>query len=66
MSEGTVRWFSNKRGYGFIQKDDGGDIFVHHSAIKTNGYKTLKEGQRVSFEIVEGKKGLTAVEVESV
>jgi len=66
MSEGTVMWFSNKRGYGFIQKDDGGDIFVHHSAIKTNGYKTLKEGQRVSFEIVEGKKGLTAVEVESV
>jgi CspA family cold shock protein len=56
--EGTVKWFSNEKGYGFIAPDQGGkDVFVHHSAIEMDGYKTLKEGQRVTFAVVKGKKG---------
>ncbi|ACR80182.1 MULTISPECIES: cold-shock protein [Kosmotoga] len=55
--KGTVKWFSGKKGYGFITMDDGGDIFVHFSAIEMDGYKTLNEGQRVEFEIEEGPKG---------
>ena len=58
MSTGTVKWFSNKRGYGFIVPDDSGeDLFVHHSEIKMDGYVTLNEGQKVEFEIGQGEKG---------
>ena len=63
MAEGTVKWFSERKGYGFIEKDEGGDIFVHHSAIQVEGFKTLQEGQRVSFEVEEGRKGPAAANV---
>jgi len=66
MPQGTVKWFNNKRGWGFIVKEDGEDIFVHYSAIKGDGFKTLEEGQRVQFEIEEGDKGPAAVNVEPV
>lgn len=66
MPQGTVKWFNNKRGWGFIVKEDGEDIFVHYSAIKGDGFKTLDEGQRVQFEIEEGDKGPAAVNVEPV
>ena len=55
--EGTVRWFNNKKGYGFIGRENGPDVFVHYSAIVGEGYKTLNEGDRVTFEIVPGQKG---------
>jgi CspA family cold shock protein len=63
---GTIKWFSNEKGFGFIVNENGndnGDIFVHYSAIMTDGYKTLKAGQLVSYEIQEGKKGLHAINV---
>ena len=61
MAEGTVKWFSNEKGYGFIQQDGGGgDVFVHFTQIAADGYKTLEEGQRVQFEVVQGGKGLQA------
>ncbi len=60
---GTVKWFNATKGYGFITRDSGGDVFVHYSAIQSQGYRSLEEGQRVEFEIVEGKKGLQAQEV---
>lgn len=60
---GTVKWFNATKGYGFITRDSGGDVFVHYSAIQSQGYRSLEEGQRVKFEIVEGKKGLQAQEV---
>lgn len=64
MSEGTVKWFNASKGFGFIEQDNGGeDIFVHYSAIKADGYKTLDEGARVSFDIVEGNKGPAAENV---
>ena len=66
MSEriiGTVKWFSNPKGYGFIQQDDGPDVFVHFSAITMEGYKTLKEGDQVEFTIEEGPKGPQAANV---
>ena len=63
MKEGTVKWFDASKGYGFIAQDDGGDIFVHFSAIQTDGYKTLEEGARVSFEVVDGPKGPAAENV---
>ena len=63
MAEGTVKWFSNRKGYGFIAKDEGGDLFVHHSAINMEGYRTLNEGERVSFEIEEGDRGPAAKNV---
>ena len=66
MLQGTVKWFNNKRGWGFIVKEDGEDIFVHYSAIKGDGFKTLDEGQRVQFEIEEGDKGPAAANVEPV
>jgi CspA family cold shock protein len=66
MSEGTVKWFNNKKGYGFIKIDKGSDIFVHHSSIEADGYKTLNEGQRVSFEVAEGQKGPMAINVRPV
>ncbi|MBW2429306.1 MAG: cold shock domain-containing protein [Deltaproteobacteria bacterium] len=64
MPQGTVKWFNNKRGWGFIVKEDGEDIFVHYSAIKGDGFKSLDEGQRVQFEIEEGDKGPSAAKVE--
>ncbi len=61
--KGTVKWFNGNKGYGFITKDDGGDIFVHFSAIEMDGFKTLSEGQRVEFEVEEGPKGPQATKV---
>ena len=66
MPHGTVKWFNNKRGWGFIVKEDGEDIFVHYSAIKGDGFRSLAEGQRVQFEIEEGEKGPAAANVEPV
>ncbi|MCG6553110.1 MAG: cold-shock protein [Candidatus Magnetominusculus sp. LBB02] len=60
---GKVKWFNETKGYGFIQKEDGTDIFVHHSAIQGSGYKSLKEGQAVTFDIVEEDKGPKAANV---
>ncbi len=60
MSEGTVKWFNASKGFGFIETDEGTDVFVHYSAIKTDGYKSLEEGARVKFDIVEGNKGPAA------
>ncbi|MEI7948625.1 MAG: cold shock domain-containing protein CspD [Gammaproteobacteria bacterium] len=67
MSTGQVKWFNNAKGFGFILPDDGGsDLFAHYSAIAMEGYKTLKAGQAVSFEIIEGPKGLHATNIMSV
>lgn len=61
--EGKVKWFNEAKGYGFIQQDNGPDVFVHYSAIKNDGFKTLTEGQKVQFDIVESDRGLKAVNV---
>lgn len=67
MSTGTVKWFNSNKGYGFIAPDDGGDdLFVHHSEIKANGYASLDEGQKVKFEVGQGKKGPCATKVTPV
>jgi CspA family cold shock protein len=64
VSTGTVKWFNSSKGFGFINQDDGGnDLFVHHSEIKTEGYASLDEGQKVDFEVGEGKKGPCATNV---
>ncbi|MEW6593846.1 MAG: cold-shock protein [Thermodesulfobacteriota bacterium] len=63
MAEGTVKWFNASKGFGFIAQDNGKDVFVHYSAIQSDGYKTLEEGARVRFEIVEGPKGPAADKV---
>ena len=66
MATGTVKWFSNAKGYGFVAPDGGGgDVFVHFSVIDMDGYKTLKRGQKVQFELSQGPKGLHAVQVTS-
>ncbi len=65
-NEGVVKWFNEKKGFGFIQQDGGDDVFVHFSAIKTDGFKTLQEGERVSFDIVDGDKGVRAANVVRV
>ncbi len=64
--EGTIKWFNEKKGYGFIQQDNGPDVFVHYSSIKTEGFKTLAEGQRVQFDIEEGNKGPKAINVTKI
>ena len=64
MPNGIVKWFSNRKGYGFIEQEEGDDIFVHHSAINMEGFRTLSEGDRVSFEIEVGERGPAAKNVE--
>ena len=64
MSKGTVKWFSNQKGYGFITTEDGKDVFVHHSSILGEGYKSLKEGQSVEFDVSQGPKGEHATNVK--
>ena len=66
MAKGKVKWFSNQKGYGFITPEDGADVFVHHSAIQGDGYKTLEEGQEVEFEVTTGPKGEQATDVVKV
>ncbi len=66
MAQGTVKWFNDQKGYGFIEQENGEDIFVHHSAIMGSGFKTLSEGQLVSFEIGAGQKGPAAQNVEKL
>ena len=63
MQKGTVKWFNESKGYGFITKEDGEDVFVHYSEIQSNNFKTLAEGQEVSFEVADGPKGPKAVNV---
>jgi len=63
MAEGTVKWFSDSKGFGFIEQADGPDVFVHFSTISGDGFKTLSEGQRVTFEVTEGPKGPQAANV---
>ena len=66
MAEGTVKWFNDSKGFGFIEQDGGKDIFVHHSAIQAEGFKSLKEGDRVSFNVVNGAKGAAAENVVKI
>jgi len=63
MAEGTVKWFNDAKGFGFIEQDGGPDVFVHHSAIKSDGFRSLAEGARVTFDVVDGQKGLAAENV---
>ena len=66
MPNGVVKWFSNRKGYGFIEQEEGADIFVHHSVINMSGFRTLSEGDRVSFEIEVGERGPAAKNVEKL
>ena len=63
---GTVKWFNATKGYGFIQREKGGDVFVHYSAIQSDGFRSLQEGQRVEFEVKKGPKGLQAANVRAI
>jgi cold shock protein len=66
LTQGTVKWFSNEKGYGFIAQSDGDDVFVHYTAIEGDGYRSLQEGQEVEFDVVEGPKGKQAANVRPV
>ena len=66
MSEGTVKWFNESKGFGFLSNSEGGDVFVHFSAIQASGFKTLQEGASVSFDIEQGNKGPSAVNVKAL
>jgi len=66
MANGTVKWFNDGKGFGFIEQEGGTDVFVHHSAINATGFKSLKEGDRVSFDIEQGKKGPAAANVKII
>ena len=66
MATGTVKWFKDEKGFGFIQQDGGEDVFVHHTAIQAEGFRTLAEGQKVEFDVVRGPKGLQAQNVRVV
>ena len=63
MNKGTVKWFNNQKGFGFISDEQGNDVFVHYSGIQSNGFKSLEEGQEVEYEVIEGQKGPLAVNV---
>lgn len=64
MEQGTVKWFNDAKGYGFISRQNGEDVFVHFSAIQSNGFRSLQEGQQVQFNVVKGQKGLQAENVQ--
>ena len=66
MEQGTVKWFNDAKGFGFISRDSGGDVFVHQSAIQAGGHRSLQEGQRVQFEVTKGAKGLQAQNVQTL
>ena len=66
MEQGTVKWFNDAKGFGFITRENGEDVFVHHTAIQSKGFRTLQEGQRVQFNVVKGPKGLQAESVQAV
>ena len=66
MVKGTVKWFNDKKGFGFLSREDGTDVFVHHTAIQGDGFKTLSEGQQVEFEVQDGPKGPQAVNVKAL
>jgi cold shock protein len=66
MANGTVKWFNDRKGYGFIEQEDGPDVFVHHTGIAAEGFRTLNEGDQVTFDVEQGQKGLSAVNVKVV
>ena len=65
MASGKIKWFDNKKGFGFIAQESGQDVFVHHTSIEAEGHRTLREGERVEFEVTQGPKGLKAVNVKA-
>ena len=66
MAKGTVKWFNDKKGFGFLSREDGDDVFVHHTSIEGEGFKSLREGQEVEFEVQDGPKGPQAVKVKAL